>query len=296
MVKVAFNWNYGGQEVLLYGSFTKWDTCYKLKDSRITINLEPGIYEYKFMVDGEWMYDLKEPHVSNCFNSRNNIIRVKEGNGLDIVSIGDLCGKWEEVKIPEADVLVVAGNIVGDTYKHPIREQLEKFNTWIGKVKIPYKLVVFGSKDLELRSKIDPVKKISKLLYNCKVLNGDVYEIGNFKFFGIEHKFKNWAGMAVNSYDDVWSSIPKDLDVLITNTSPYGILDDYYGYPQGSEILRHRLSETTPTLHIFSTTVSSKEETRLKTWNTGRQTLFVNSKISNDDKQIKKSGVTVHLS
>lgn len=296
MVKVIFNWPYGGNDVLLYGSFTNWNACYKLDNSRsIELDLDPGVYEYKFMIDNEWMYDMAKPHITNNFLSRNNIIRVNENDGIDIVSIGDLCGKWEDIVLPEADVLIVTGNIVGG-FAGTICEQLEKFNKWLGNIKIPYKLAVIGSKDLELKSKTDPIKKVSTLLYNCKVLNGDTYEIGRFKFFGIEHKFKNWAGITMNAYNDVWSSIPKDLDVLVTNTPPYDILDDYYGYPQGSEMLREKLAETTPTLHFFSTTSSCKEETITKTWKTGRQTLFVNSKVSNDNQKIEKNGILVHLS
>jgi hypothetical protein len=39
--------------------------------------LPPGRYEYKFIVDGEWIPDPSEPHeVVNAFGSTNSVVEV----------------------------------------------------------------------------------------------------------------------------------------------------------------------------------------------------------------------------
>jgi 1,4-alpha-glucan branching enzyme len=72
------------QEVYLVGDFNNWDTCSNLmkKDKKgiwkTTLSLKPGRYEYRFLVDGNWMND---PACSFCvpneFGSQN-CVRVVE--------------------------------------------------------------------------------------------------------------------------------------------------------------------------------------------------------------------------
>lgn len=41
------------------------------------INLKIGVYRYKFIVDGKWVYDANKPNESDTINSRNNILEVE---------------------------------------------------------------------------------------------------------------------------------------------------------------------------------------------------------------------------
>ncbi|OGX18372.1 MAG: hypothetical protein A3K83_06040 [Omnitrophica WOR_2 bacterium RBG_13_44_8b] len=72
------------KRVSLAGSFNNWDTR-KLsakKDSRgnwaVKVNLRPGKYEYKFVVDGNWLND---PRCTSCttnnFGSQNCVVEVR---------------------------------------------------------------------------------------------------------------------------------------------------------------------------------------------------------------------------
>lgn len=74
----------GAKRVSLAGSFNNWNTN-KLpakKDSqgnwKINIDLKPGKYEYKFLVDGTWTND---PHCTYCipnsFGSQNCVVEIK---------------------------------------------------------------------------------------------------------------------------------------------------------------------------------------------------------------------------
>ncbi|MDD4939560.1 MAG: glycogen-binding domain-containing protein [Candidatus Omnitrophica bacterium] len=72
------------KRVHLAGSFNNWDTkmLSAKKDTKgnwkVKVNLKPGKYEYKFLVDGSWIND---PHcgscVSNSFGTQNCTIVIK---------------------------------------------------------------------------------------------------------------------------------------------------------------------------------------------------------------------------
>lgn len=72
-------------EVLIAGSWTKWQTVEKLAKEtnengevyfRISLTLLAGTYEYKYIVDGDWTYDPKSPTTDDQHGSLNNLIKV----------------------------------------------------------------------------------------------------------------------------------------------------------------------------------------------------------------------------
>jgi len=74
----------GAKEVVLSGSFNKWNTK-KLaakKDSKgnwaAKVALKPGRHEYKFIVDGNWVNDPRCTFcIANSFGSHNCVVEVK---------------------------------------------------------------------------------------------------------------------------------------------------------------------------------------------------------------------------
>lgn len=69
------------QEVLLTGDFTHWQKPLRLRRSakgvwRKKIDLKPGRYEYKFIVDGEWRIDPN--NTKNVYNSIGTLNSVAE--------------------------------------------------------------------------------------------------------------------------------------------------------------------------------------------------------------------------
>ena len=65
--------------MILTGSFNNWDTesRHLKRGKKYTwstyMMLEPGTYEYRFMVDGKWKNDPEAETVPNPFNSQNCI-------------------------------------------------------------------------------------------------------------------------------------------------------------------------------------------------------------------------------
>jgi len=73
------------KEVLLVGDFTSWQAKPLIMDrmkprSRTfaaAVSLPPGTYQYKFIVDGEWMTDPNADSVPNDFGTQNSVVTIK---------------------------------------------------------------------------------------------------------------------------------------------------------------------------------------------------------------------------
>lgn len=71
------------KKVVVAGTFNEWhhtkDTLQKNKDNwEITLKLKPGVYMYKFIVDGEWLEDPVNPQkVLSEYDNFNSILMVK---------------------------------------------------------------------------------------------------------------------------------------------------------------------------------------------------------------------------
>ncbi|KAJ4961389.1 hypothetical protein NE237_021299 [Protea cynaroides] len=85
MVPTRFAWPYGGRQVFLSGSFTRWTEHLPMtpvEGSSVVFqaiyNLAPGYHQYKFLVDGVWRLDENNPYVTDEYGMVNNFILVKE--------------------------------------------------------------------------------------------------------------------------------------------------------------------------------------------------------------------------
>jgi len=104
---------HNAKDVVLSGTFNRWDLHYfKMNHTErgweLNLNLKPGIYEYKFIVDGDWMEDpnntAKIPNEFNGYNSLKNIQKqvTFSLNGYQTAQEVILTGSfdnWDEHKI-----------------------------------------------------------------------------------------------------------------------------------------------------------------------------------------------------
>ena len=72
-----------GRDIAIAGSFNGWACDRKMVDKngdgvyRCIMQLEPGTYEYKFVVDGEWKLDERNPNFApNSLGSLNSVLVV----------------------------------------------------------------------------------------------------------------------------------------------------------------------------------------------------------------------------
>ena len=80
---VLFEWNNGAafEKVQLAGSFTEWKPVEMVKTLgsdkwAFKLDLPPGEYEFKFVVDGNWVHDEGQPSKTNEMGTLNNVICV----------------------------------------------------------------------------------------------------------------------------------------------------------------------------------------------------------------------------
>ena len=86
-----FEWSHGAVEkVQLAGSFTQWKPVEMKKTSdekwALKLDLPPGEYEFKFVVDGNWVHDELAPVKTNEMGTMNNFLMVKAGRKIMTIS------------------------------------------------------------------------------------------------------------------------------------------------------------------------------------------------------------------
>ena len=102
------------RQVILSGSFNDWtENSFFMQKTQsgweLTLDLSAGIYEYKFIVDGEWMHDpMNEMTIENQHQTLNSILLVGQEVTFDLYGFAQaeeiyLVGSfnnWEEDNIP----------------------------------------------------------------------------------------------------------------------------------------------------------------------------------------------------
>ena len=73
----------GGSVVEVEGSFDGWQTRTQLhrsgnREFSVIKSFPPGVYQYKFIVDGEWMYAPDQPAMYDEMGNVNNVLEVQE--------------------------------------------------------------------------------------------------------------------------------------------------------------------------------------------------------------------------
>ncbi|OVA13785.1 5-AMP-activated protein kinase [Macleaya cordata] len=81
-IPTLITWSYGGQDVSVEGSWDNWTSRKALqrsgKDHSILLVLPSGIYQYKFIVDGEWRYIPDLPCIADEMGRIHNLLDVHD--------------------------------------------------------------------------------------------------------------------------------------------------------------------------------------------------------------------------
>lgn len=140
--------------------------------------------------------------------------------------------EWDRY-LTGGDVLALTGDFDLEHYL-----QLEEFLEWLKKVgkKYTYVLLVGGNHDQVLADNLEEFKNSLKgtnifFLDNepLTLFNPKVIFYGSSASVGYGNVYTAFAGTDGYLKDKVWNKIPKNIDILLTHTPPYGICDAYYG-------------------------------------------------------------------
>jgi len=241
----TFVWPYNGHQVYFACSVNNWEPVeMKKKDGQFVheMVLLPGVYEYKFVVDGKWCYDIMAPLTNDGFGGKNNIARVRD-NQRKITVVHTT--KLFQTNLPDGDILICSGN-----NNVPIDRQL---NEWFGKQKHPHKIMVLANSDLNIAKKLSNVTVLSSGL--MAVLGINIFAFGG-----------------TDSFE--WDKITNNIDILVTTCPPFGIFDD----DKGVVPLMYRIQEVQPQFHLFGIKDHHHlSGNRTITWYAGKKTTFLNS-------------------
>lgn len=168
---------------------------------------------------------------------------------MKIVAISDTHGQYEQLEIPDGDVLVHAGDICSCS---GAPDKLARFDRWIGGLPHRHKIVIAGNHDWAFAK--DPAGARATVT-NYTYLQDQAVEIDGIRFYGSPWTppFFHWAFMAPpKEIRARWAAIPSNTDVLITHGPPRGVGDAVPGAgPQGCDDLLASVVQLSPDVHIF---------------------------------------------
>ena len=181
---------------------------------------------------------------------------------MKILAISDTHLKHNELDLPEADMIIHAGDSLIDGTK----EEFEDFLQWYDKLPYKTKIYVAGNHDnfVESNPNCFDGTSITYLFDNSITIN-------NLKIYGSPYRVVprdrlinksssklRWSAFMVDEVwaNHVWNDIPNNLDILVTHMPPYKIRDytvDNEGNVTnwGSAALLDAINKKRPRLSIF---------------------------------------------
>ena len=184
---------------------------------------------------------------------------------MQVICTSDFHGNLPINVIPEGDILLIAGDICPAYHtvvqSIPMQQKwLEsKFLPWIKSVKeknnIKDVVLVAGNHDWILSRK-HPRDICPGLNEEIIYLQDSFVEINGLKIYGSPWQlpFCDWAfNKSEIQLEVIWESIPKDTDILLSHSPPYGILDitTLSNENIGSHSLLKKIKEIKPKLVVF---------------------------------------------
>lgn len=173
---------------------------------------------------------------------------------LRVVAISDTHGRHEQLRVPDGDVLVHAGDLL----MKGTLDELRDAAAWLGRQPHTHKLLVGGNHDFCLEPESASRETALSLLQEHGItwLEDERVTIEGVVFYGSpwQPAFHNMAFNLPRGapLEAIWSRIPGEVDVLLTHTPPAGTLDrTFLGLKPGCEDLAAAVRRVEPQLHVF---------------------------------------------
>ena len=208
---------------------------------------------------------------------------------MKFVTISDTHGQHNNLKLPQADVIIHAGDIT----KSGNKEETVEFLTWFAELPFTYKIFIAGNHDFFFEESSEAeIKNLIPLnvIYLC---NSSVI-INGIKIWGspITPYFFNWAfnrhrGDDISRY---WDLIPNDTNILITHGPAFSILDKTARkLDVGCEDLLNRIQEVKPKYHICGHIHEAYGQSKKEA------TYYINASVLDEHYSIKNNPVEFEL-
>lgn len=163
-------------------------------------------------------------------------------------------GLENKYNLCSADYIIHCGDITGKGTEYTIRDFLNWFNNLS---QFKYKIFIAGNHDILFETSPNLIKEILEEYPNIIYLEDNGVELEGIKFWGspVSKPFMNWAfNRPEKKLKEHWKAIPNDVDILITHTPPYKMMDfgifskEYTGSPSLYDEVINRIK---PKIHCF---------------------------------------------
>ena len=165
----------------------------------------------------------------------------------EICVVADTHQKHRELRIPESELLIHCGDFC--SFQREDEKTLEDVDVWFAEAPVKDVLCIGGNHDYLLQSR-------EFRFAHARLLEDDLAEVAGLSIYG-----SPWCpdllGFAYFAPEEEliekWKDIPSGIDVLVTHTPPYGILDvpssgtTHLGCPH----LQNELKRIKPRVHLF---------------------------------------------
>ena len=196
---------------------------------------------------------------------------------MKLVLLSDTHTFHDQVKVPDGDVLVHAGDMSLSGAYHEIQSCLN----WLDSQPHKYVVAIAGNHDWAFARPEKEHLRFGRIQY----LEDSGTEIDGIKFYGspVQPEFCNWAfnvprGEAIKKY---WNKIPEGTDVLITHGPPRGIGDQAAPHRHsrclGCDDLFSAVERIKPRVHVFGHIHGGYGHTQF-----GAGTEFFNASVVNE--------------
>jgi predicted phosphodiesterase len=180
---------------------------------------------------------------------------------MRITFISDTHTKHRKLDLPGGDLLIHAGDIMNSGYS---AYEITDFCKWFEEQDYDACIFIAGNHDRIFEISPDQASSIFDT-YGIDYIQDEMLEYDNFrdrkvKIYGSpwQPEFYNWAFNLPRGGEELkekWDKIPPDADILVTHGPPQGHLDisgpPYNEGNLGCELLRVRVDEINPKIHVF---------------------------------------------
>lgn len=221
---------------------------------------------------------------------------------MKVCFIADMHGKLD-FKVDPCDLLVIAGDICptwGPAESIWLQEHWlgVEFREWLGDQPVGECVAIAGNHDWVWDKAACLVPSLNA---NFHYLCDESIEIMGLKIYGTPQQkwFNNWAFNRIDAQlKKYYANIPEGLDILITHTPPYKILDkvdfpDFKGH-EGCKVLKERLMEmkVLPKINVFG---HFHGENGIKEVDYMPGTKFINCSLVNEEYVMDKKPIYLEL-
>lgn len=208
-----------------------------------------------------------------------------------ICCISDTHFQHEKIKIEPCDILIHSGDMDIQSL-----EDIDAIDKWFGEQPAKHVIAIPGNHDRFLES--EDKYFLKNYFKNCNLLIHDLIKIEELWIFGSPYSpaFNNWAfeyQRCSKEAKAIWSSIPNNLDILVTHGPSYGMLDENpSGLKCGCEVMARIIQEKTPKYHIYGHIHGFGGLMKLPSVIDNKEvTTFINCSVLNEDYKVENNPI-----